>query len=126
MCDDGTLPSDSYLAHYATLFFKCADKAGRSLKTIDTLRAAMERAGFVNIQEDYYKLPIGPWAKNEKLKEAGRIARDMWADGLEGYTLVFLTKFGVPRPWTHQEALVYTAKVRAEFKDPKYHTYHYM
>lgn len=90
------------------------------------MRAAMEKAGFVNAEEDHYKLPIGSWAKNPKLKEAGRIARDMWADGLEGYCLVFLTKFGVPRPWTREEALVYVAKVRKEFRDPKYHTYHFM
>lgn len=99
---------------------------GRSIKTIDEMSTSMKAAGFTNVQEQYFKLPIGPWAKNQKLKEAGRVCQDFWLSGLDGFAMFLLTKFGSPEPWSQEEVLTYTAKVRAEMKDPRHHAYHFM
>ena len=98
---------------------------GRSVKILDEMRASIEQAGFVDVQENYFKLPIGPWPKNKRLKEAGRVSLDAWTIGMEGFIMFLLTKFGSPRPWTQDEVLVYAAKLRTEFKSAKHHVYHF-
>lgn len=99
---------------------------GRSIKTVDEMKSHIEGAGFTNVQEEYYKVPIGPWCKDTKLKEVGRVSQNFWLSGLDGFAMFLLTKFGSPEPWTQEEVLAYTGKVRAELKDPKIHTFHYM
>lgn len=128
---------------------------GRSVKVIDECRIAIEAAGFTNVQEVYFKLPIGTWPKNRRLKEAGRISLNAWTGGLEGFVIFLLTKFGEifretasylirccledsvqlanegssllgsPQPWTQEEVLAYTADLREEFQNRKNHVYHY-
>lgn len=123
---------------------------GRSVKVIDQCRKTIEAAGSSNVQEAYFELPIGTWPKNRRLKEAGRIQFTAWTGGLDGFLMFFLTKFGEygdavsclallricdstnhpvflgsPQPWTVEEVLAYTAKMREEFNDRKNHIYHY-
>ena len=99
------------------------ERSGRPVMTVDTARPTLEKAGFVNVQEDFFKVPIGPWPKNQRLKEAGRVNYRVWVDGLEGYGLYLLTRFGPPKPWTKEEVLEFTGRVRKEFQRPGQHIY---
>lgn len=47
-------------------------------------RNRMDAAGFANIMEKTYKVPLGEWAQNPLLKEAGRFCRMQLLEGLEG------------------------------------------
>lgn len=125
MTDDGSLPADTLLQEWGNVFFGCAEKMGRSLKTIDEMRAGIGKAGFNNIQEEYIKLPFGSWPKNQKLKEAGTVAQRTFMNGLDGYAMHFLTNYGSPTPWSKEEVEVYTAKVREEIKNRRYDIYHF-
>lgn len=125
MSDDGTLDPNGHLANWGPMFIEAAKKAGRSIETINTFRPTIERAGFINVHEEYFKVPIGSWAKGDKLKEAGRVNWQMWTGGLEGFSLFLLTKFGSPRPWTKDEVFEMVAKVREEFNRPGQHIYHF-
>ncbi|KAJ5241800.1 uncharacterized protein N7469_000127 [Penicillium citrinum] len=124
--DDGSLKEDSLLARWGDNFIACGKRAGRSLTTQETMKAAIEKAGFVDVHEHLYRLPLGPWAKNEVLKEAGRINYHHWSAGLEGYAMWLLTKFGAPEPWTTDEVHVYLASIRKELADSKTHAYQYV
>ena len=123
--DDGTLDPEGNIAAWGPLFIGCGKRAGRSVETVNSFRPAFEKAGFVNVQEDYFKVPIGPWAKSERLKEAGKVNYHAWVGGLEGYGLFLLTKFGAPEPWSKEEVLTWVGKVREEFKKPKQHIYQF-
>lgn len=85
--DDGTLPADSTSAQWGPMFLRIGEKIGRPLDTVDTMKAAIETAGFVNIKEKVYKVPNGEWAKNKTLKEAGRFSKIAALAGLEGYAM---------------------------------------
>lgn len=126
MCDDDSMPADSLLAGWGQNFLDCAERAGRSLATQTTMRAAIERAGFANVQDDLFKCPIGAWPRNRKMKEAGRVNFDHWSSGLDGWAMWLLTKYGAPEPWTADEVRVYVAKVRVELQKPRQHIYHYV
>ena len=89
------------------------------------MRAAIEKAGFVNAQEKLYKLPIGGWPKHPVYKDAGRVNREHWKSGLEGWAMYLLTKYGAPHPWTADEVRVYVAGVRTELGKPGQHIYHF-
>lgn len=104
----------------------CGERAGRPLTTQKTMKSAIEKAGFVDVHEHVYKVPLGPWAKNQLLKEAGRINYLVWTSGLEGYAMWLLTKFGAPEPWTKEEVYVFLARVRKELSDPTIHAYQYV
>lgn len=124
--DDGSLPENSLLRTWGPNTLRAAEKSGRRIDTADTMRAAIEKAGFVDVHEKEYKLPIGPWAKDPVLKEAGRLDHQQCASGMEGWGMWLLTKHGVPEPWTKEEVQAYVAKLQEEMKNPRYHTYHIM
>jgi hypothetical protein len=123
--DDGTLKKNSLLAGWGDMFIRCSERAGRSLNTQETMRGAMEKVGFVNAHEELYKIPMGPWAKDKVLKEAGQLQYAHWSAALQGWAMWLLTKFGEPRPWTKEEVEIYLAGVRKELKDPRTHGYGY-
>ncbi|KAH0845446.1 hypothetical protein FOPE_11680 [Fonsecaea pedrosoi] len=125
MSDDGSLAPDSLLAGWGQTFLDCARRAGRPLDTQLTMKAKIEAAGFVDVQEHLYKCPIGAWPKDPLLKDAGRINLTHWSSGLDGWAMMLLTRWGAPEPWTADEARVYVARVREELKKRRLHIWHY-
>lgn len=123
--DDGSLDPNSLLAGWGDTFVGCSERAGRSLDTHKTMKAKIEAAGFVDVQEHLYKCPIGAWPKDQLLKDAGKINHVHWSSGLEGFAMFLLTRFGAPQPWTADEVKTYTSKVREELKVPNLHIWHY-
>lgn len=121
--DDGTLKQVHCLWGWGDMFIRCSERAGCSLRTHETMRHAIEKAGFVDIHEEKYKIPIGPWAKDKQLKEAGYLQYLHWNAAMEGWAMWLLTHHGEPKPWSEDEVQVFLAKVRKELKSPKIHAY---
>ncbi|KAJ5116817.1 hypothetical protein N7456_001165 [Penicillium angulare] len=122
-CDDGSAPKDNSTLYFGIKACEAADNWGHPLTLSDWMKGSLEKAGFVDIQEKTYKWPIGPWAKDPVLKEAGRLHYHQWLSGMEGWAMFFLTKWAVPEPWTKDEVAVLMAKVRKEVKNPNMHMY---
>lgn len=125
MADDGSLDPQSILSGWGPNFLGCAERAGRPLNTQETMKASIEKAGFINVQEKLYKCPIGSWPRDKIYKDAGRVNMEHWKAGLEGWAMWLLTKHGLPQPWSSEEVLVYVANVRNEIVRPNLHCYHY-
>ncbi|KAJ5888009.1 hypothetical protein N7495_008050 [Penicillium taxi] len=121
--DDNSLPKDSILGQWAEVFGGASERAGRSLMVQDKMRGRIEKAGFIDVHEHVYKVPIGPWPKDKVLKDAGNLNLAHWLTGMEGYGMWLLTKFGAPHPWTKEEVQVFLAKARVELKNPHIHGY---
>ncbi|KAJ5151931.1 hypothetical protein N7492_010226 [Penicillium capsulatum] len=122
-CDDNSLPPDSILRTWGPSLLGCAARWGRKLDTIDTMAESIRKAGFVDMHDVDYKWPIGPWPKNQQLKEAGTVNYQHWMSGLEGWCMFLLTKFGEPEPWSKAEVDTWVSKIRAELKNPRLHVY---
>lgn len=125
MSDDGPLPDGSLLASWGPNFLSCGERAGRPLNTQLTMKAAMEKAGFINASKKLYKCPIGGWPKHPVYKDAGKVSCEHWKSGLEGWAMYLLTKFGEPASWSADEVRVYVASVRNELANPGLHIYHF-
>lgn len=84
LCDDDTLPADSLISGWGPMFVRCCEKTGKHLDTTNTFRSRIEAAGFQNVHEKTYKVPIGEWVKDPVLKEAGKFQKMQVLSGLEG------------------------------------------
>lgn len=122
--DDGSLPEDSFMRTWGPNTMSAAEKTGRRIDITNTMRAGIEKAGFIDVHEKVYKIPIGTWPKDPLLKEVGRLGYHHALSGMEGWGMWLLTNHGVPKPWTKQDVQVYVAKLQAEIKTPQYHSYH--
>jgi hypothetical protein len=52
----------------------------------------MEEVGFINVVEKKFKLPIGNWPADPRMKELGIWYRAYFEDGMEGYAMALLTR----------------------------------
>ncbi|KAI4196717.1 MAG: hypothetical protein LQ350_006363 [Teloschistes chrysophthalmus] len=78
----------------------------------------MRDAGFQDVQEMRYKLPIGPWPKDKFLKTVGSWNLIQIEEGLEAFTLRLFTQV---LGWQQEEVQVLLANVRKDLRDPKIH-----
>lgn len=65
--DDNTIPIGGKIARYIECFHKGAELAG--IKDVcEDLEGYLKDAGFVDVQIVIKKRPIGPWARDKKMK----------------------------------------------------------
>lgn len=70
--------------------------------------------------EKRFKMPLGPWAAEKKLKEIGKWHLLEAFQGIEGWTMALMTRI---LGWTYEETQVFLAHVRAGFRDKSIHSY---
>ncbi|KAH7382900.1 S-adenosyl-L-methionine-dependent methyltransferase [Cadophora sp. MPI-SDFR-AT-0126] len=119
-CDDSTMPEGYLVQQWLK---NVAD--GLAVLGPDLLGAVknaqyLRDAGFVNIEERIFKIPIGTWPKNKTLKMVGLYGRTMIYDGLEGNSLGPFTR-GLG--WTPDEVQVFLVDVRKALMDSSVHSY---
>ena len=66
------------------------------------------------------QVPIGPWPKDQKLKEIGRFERIQALHAVESYTLAFFTRV-LGHSLDHTQLVM--EGVKRELCDPKLHLY---
>ncbi|KAJ5118572.1 hypothetical protein N7448_010280 [Penicillium atrosanguineum] len=99
-----------------------SEQDGRSELT-KRCAAQLRKPGLWTYERKSTRSPLGPWAKDKLLKEAGHLQFAHWNAALEGWAMWLLTHFGEPEPWTKEEVQVYLSKVRKELRDPHIHAY---
>ena len=110
------MPADAPLSKWGPMIIECGEKSGRPFNTIEFMAESIKAAGFTNLQERDFKVPLGAWAKHPVLKESGRLYKQQALAGLEGYVLYLLTNYGSPKPWTAEEVQI-CAFVLATIRD---------
>lgn len=118
--DDGSLPPDNHLTQYLNLLIEAAAKSNRKLDIATDLHGLVTAAGFTDLEETAYKLPMGTWPKSRELKAIGLFHREQFLEGIQGIAMGFFTR---SLGWSVQEVEVLLAKVRNDVKNPQYHTY---
>lgn len=83
----------------------------------------MEEAGFVDVQEHILKLPIGPWARDPRLKKCGLFEMVNMTEGISGLTTMLFTR---ALNWSPAEVEVFLTQVRKEAQDKKIHSYYHL
>ena len=64
---------------------------GKTIDTISEFESRISAAGFTNVHEKVYKVPVGDWVKDPVLKEAGKFHKMIVEGGMKGYAVFLLT-----------------------------------
>lgn len=123
--DDDSMPPDWGLAEWARDHHDAQMRFGRPVRIGPKLKGWFERTGFVDVQERVIKAPIGPWAKDPRLKQLGFLYEHNYREGIGAWTTqVFKEAFG----WSRSEIEVYLANVRKSMDNRAVHAYnrHYV
>ena len=118
--DDDTLPSDSAYRRITEIFYEIGEKIGASGHAPKFFKTKMEAAGFIDVQELRFKIPSGPWPKDQRLKQIGAFERTHLDVGAEAILIRGMT--GVLGR-SREEAEVFFAHVRKEIYNPRIHGY---
>ncbi|KAK5995344.1 Methyltransferase pytC [Cladobotryum mycophilum] len=71
-------------------------------------------AGFEDVEERVYRVPIGPWAKDPTLKELGKFEYLQMQMAVDSHSLALLTRV---LNWSSDQAKVLMEGVKREFRD---------
>ena len=96
-------------------------KMGRHLDLdFEQLGEMLREVGFVDVVVKHYKVPLGSWPADPRLKQAGQLQQVAMLDGVESLTLAIFTRC---LNWSVDEVQVMLAHVRKEFLKKKTYTY---
>jgi len=118
--DDGTVGPDHFYQEWGKTVIKCGEKVGKSFRIWKEAKGYMERAGFVDVTEVYYKWPINGWPTDPRMREIGRWNQLRLHDGVEGFMLRLLT---TALKWSYERSQIFLAEMRKAVKDYKTHAY---
>ncbi|KAH7119328.1 S-adenosyl-L-methionine-dependent methyltransferase [Dactylonectria macrodidyma] len=120
--DDDTVKESSSMKAWGDFWEQTGTRSKRAFTIVEdgTLETSMMAAGFADIEEHDFKMPVGPWPMDLRLKEIGSYILAALDNDLEGFVL---------RPaiellgWSEEEALLFVARLRTEMRSGKPHAY---
>ncbi|KAK8069203.1 methyltransferase domain-containing protein [Apiospora phragmitis] len=108
------------LQRWSRLMYHGAGKAGRRLDFINGYAPLLTKAGFVNVTERRYPVPLVPWAPGKKLQKIGEMMRQNLSWVLPSLSDdVFTARLN----WQKGELDTFLDTVRSELGNNKIHCY---
>lgn len=114
------MPTDHSTVEFWDLVTSGLANLGVDLGRTLQLSQLMREAGFVNITERIFHVPIGMWPKNRVLKGVGLFWRTILMDGLQPIALGPLTR-GLG--WTKEQVDEYLGVVKQGYMDGWVHSH---
>lgn len=90
--DDGTVTPDNIFGQWGSVSLEAGERFGKTLRIHELAKGYIEDAGFENVVEKVFRLPIGPWCKDKHMKQVGLWNLLHWEEGIEGWALALLTR----------------------------------
>jgi SAM-dependent methyltransferase len=118
--DDGSIPEGHVFQQWSELFVEAGERIGKTFRILDLQKQFLIDGGFDNVVEKKYKMPVGPWSSDPKLKDVGKWHLFECYQGIEGWSMALLTRV---MGWSEPEVQVFLAQVREAFKDKSVHAY---
>lgn len=119
-CDDGTARADNQVDAFFQTMGKGLAVFGVDLLAMRHHKQHLIDAGFINVSEVHFKVPVGVWPKEAKLKTIGLYNRSMVYDALQG---VSLKPFRHGLKWSTEEIELFLVGVRKDLMDSTQHVY---
>jgi hypothetical protein len=86
-CDDGSMPPNWDFLEWTRFADEAAMKAGRPMRIAHKLKRWYEQAGFVDVQEKVFVLPMNQWPKDKRLRTLGAMWEENMLAGLSGFSM---------------------------------------
>jgi len=119
-CTDGTMPADWELLEWTRLTDKAAMQLGTPLRIANKLKTWYEQAGFVDVYEEVFHIPVNAWAKDPRDKLIGKFMMWNMCEGVHAWTVAYFIK---ALGWTEVEVEVYLAHLRTAIVDKSVHAF---
>lgn len=116
---DGSVEGTA-LQRWNTLLLEGIQKMGRSATEALRCKSWMAEAGFVNVGEKKFAVPMNPWAKGRDQKTVGAM---QMANNLEGVDGITMTVFTRSLGWAPADVEQLLADVKRDMKDRNIHAY---
>ncbi|KAH6885407.1 S-adenosyl-L-methionine-dependent methyltransferase [Thelonectria olida] len=118
--DDDNADKATNAQYWIKTICEATAKFGKPLDGASKWKDKLQAAGFVDVQQEIRKIPIGAWPKDPEMKEIGRYQSIQELQVVDSYTpAVFSRVLG----WSNEEIQVFIAKVKNDMKDPSIHLY---
>ncbi|KAF3141477.1 hypothetical protein TWF594_006032 [Orbilia oligospora] len=118
--DDGSVPEDNVLKQWCTNLIQATEIIGQTCVVAPHIVGHMQKAGFVNIKQQYFKLPIGAWPKDPVDKEIGAFNLINMVNAAEGFTTAAYTRIlGKPI----EEAAQAVVDIKRDLQNKDFHMY---
>ncbi|KAJ4363773.1 hypothetical protein N0V95_000967 [Ascochyta clinopodiicola] len=119
-CDDNTMPATWPLLQWSKDQDEAAMKLGTPLRIANKLKTWYEQAGFLDVKEEVFRVPLNEWAKEDRFKMYGKFMAQNMQGGLYGWTVDYFHRaFG----WTEDQIRVECARVHNSLNDRNVHAY---
>lgn len=113
-CDDGSVREDNKVDDFFKTMKRALENFNVDLLAMRNNKKNLIDAGFAEVTEISFKIPIGTWPKEPTLKTIGLYNRSMIHDALYG---VAVRPFTRGLKWSPEEVEVYLIDVRKELMD---------
>lgn len=117
---DGTVTDDHVLSVWSKTFIEAGERFGKTFCIADLAKGYLQAAGFTNVVETRYELPVGGWSSDKHLRKLGRWNLLHCEEGIEGWAMALLTRV---MGWSFAEVQIFLAKMRQGLRDPDTHAY---
>ncbi|KAL4981275.1 hypothetical protein BDW68DRAFT_183684 [Aspergillus falconensis] len=98
------------LRKWEKLMEEAAERFGKPINVAGRQKELMEQAGFTDVREEIFKVPLGHWMEGDWARVASSYSRHL-KHGLEGYTLRLFTK---TLGWSLDDTMDLIKKVQEE------------
>ncbi|KAL4790937.1 S-adenosyl-L-methionine-dependent methyltransferase [Aspergillus venezuelensis] len=119
--EDGSLKEGNSVNRFYELLRECLDKIKRPVTIGRDLKRMVTEAGFVNVHEEVFQLPLGTWPREKMMKDIGALNMYQMLDGLEAFSAATFTNI---LGWSIEEVQILLAQVRKDAKDRSVHMMH--
>lgn len=106
---DGPLAQDNAMVRMMDGLMQACERIGRTMDPAPEMERWVREAGFVNVSVQKFRLPIGRWPRDPRLKEIGALMGVNFCEGVEAFTAVL---FRDVLGWSQDEVDALNASVR--------------
>jgi hypothetical protein len=118
--DDGTLTHHHALSRWQQYLMDATAAAGKPVAYEHQTGQLLRDAGFTDIQEVVYQLPLNPWPAETHLKDCGRWYNLGMSEGLEAFSLGPLCRV---MKWPQDEVRKFLKDVQKDINSKQIHAY---
>ena len=62
--DDASIDGDHIMRRWSDILANCGDEIGKTFCVVDQAAERMQGVGFEDVQERWYKVPVGAWSED--------------------------------------------------------------
>ncbi|KAL4892359.1 S-adenosyl-L-methionine-dependent methyltransferase [Aspergillus ambiguus] len=115
--DEGRLAA---LRQWEALMEEAAARFGKRINVAAEQKDLTQRAGFVEVAEQVFRVPFGKWSDDPRMKNIGGFYKYQMQCALEGYTLRLVTK---TLGWSKEDTDALLGRVREELQQEELRLY---